>query len=88
MNTNDPNSQKHENDLDWLAFLYVADELSAEEKSSFEERLADDPQACAAVAQAIEISQLVCQAAEQGIDESGKTIRPANPTIHLVMEKI
>lgn len=44
-------------ELDWLAFCYIANELSAEDHKAFEERLADDQQAREAVARAVELTQ-------------------------------
>lgn len=46
-------------DLAWLAYRYVADELTAEEASTFELRLAEDQTAREAVAQAVELSSAV-----------------------------
>jgi hypothetical protein len=46
-------------DLQWLAFCYIADELSADEAEVFEERLAADQEAREAVARAVELSQAV-----------------------------
>jgi hypothetical protein len=45
-----------DDELDWLAFRYVAGELSEEEVASFEARLADDVAACEAVAAMSELS--------------------------------
>lgn len=47
------------NDLDWLAFCYIADELNEEQRDAFEMRLADDQQARDSVVQAMERSQLL-----------------------------
>ena len=47
------------NQLDWLAFCYIADELSEEQRDAFEQRLAKDQQARDAVVQAMDQSQLV-----------------------------
>jgi anti-sigma-K factor RskA len=46
-------------ELDWLAFAYVAGELTADEAADFELRLADDQRAREAVAAAIEIEEAV-----------------------------
>jgi hypothetical protein len=51
-------SNPHE-ELDWLAFQYVANEMSATERSAFEERLDLDQAAREAVAQAMELSLAV-----------------------------
>lgn len=40
-------------ELDWLAFRYIAGELTAAERAAFESRLADDLAACEAVAAAV-----------------------------------
>ncbi len=53
------------NDLDWLAFQYVNDELSAEEAEQFEARLSEDQAAREAVAEAV----LLCQAVSAGAKE-------------------
>jgi hypothetical protein len=45
-----------ESDLHWTAFLYVAGELSPDEASRFESRLADDQDARDAVAEAVELA--------------------------------
>lgn len=55
-------NQLNTGDLDWLAFCYVANELSADEQASFESRLADDQTACEAVARAVELVQAVALA--------------------------
>jgi hypothetical protein len=47
-------------DLDWLAFQYVAGELASDEVSDFEERLAHDQAACEAVARAVELTSAIC----------------------------
>ncbi len=41
--------------LDWRAFCYVTDELSAEERADFERRLLDEQEAREAVARAVEV---------------------------------
>ena len=46
-------------ELDWLAFCFVSGELSGDERSSFECRLADDQLAREAVARAVELMQAV-----------------------------
>lgn len=46
-------------DLDWLAFCYIADELDADAKAEFEKRLESDVAACEAVASAVQLSSLV-----------------------------
>jgi len=49
-------------DLDWLAFCYIADELSRDEAGAFEARLADDQQAREAVARAVELTRAIAAA--------------------------
>lgn len=49
-------------ELDWLAFCYVAGEMSAEEFEGFEDRLATDQVAREAVAGAVKLSQAVALA--------------------------
>jgi anti-sigma-K factor RskA len=49
-------------DLDWLAFQYVAGELSAIECEAFELRLADDQAAREAVARAVDLSGALASA--------------------------
>lgn len=50
MTDHDP---RDESDLAWLAFRYVAREMSAVEQDRFERRLADDAGACEAVAEIV-----------------------------------
>ncbi len=76
MNSENSNFDNRENELDWLAFCYVADELDAETRTKFEQRLGVDPAACEAVAGAIEMSQLIFQAAETDIEKNTVTVRP------------
>jgi len=49
-------------DLDWLAFCYIADELSRDEADAFETRLAHDQEAREAVARAVELTRAVAAA--------------------------
>ena len=46
-------------DLDWLAFRYISNEMTGAEAESFEQRLADDQSAREAVARAVDLSQAV-----------------------------
>ena len=48
-----------QNELQWLAFRYVAGELSGDEAAQFEDRLDHDQQAREAVAGAVELTQAV-----------------------------
>ena len=50
--------------LDWLAFRYVAGELAPDERRQFERRLEDDLAACDAVSRAVSLTRVIC-AAEQ-----------------------
>lgn len=59
---------EQQNELDWLAFQYVAGELDAAEAEHFELRLADDQAAREAVACAVEWTQVVA-AAESRVGE-------------------
>jgi hypothetical protein len=43
-------------ELDWLAFRYVAGELASDKLGDFERRLADDQAACDAVSRAVELT--------------------------------
>lgn len=49
-------------ELDWLAFCYIAGELTADEALAFEGRLADDQAAREAVARAVELSEAIARA--------------------------
>ena len=51
-------------DLDWLAFCYIADELEPQERDAFELRLAEDQAARDAVVVAMEHAQLLNAAIE------------------------
>lgn len=53
------------NDLNWLAFCYVAGELSAAESLAFEDRLARDEAACEAVALAAKLNLAVVAACDR-----------------------
>lgn len=49
-------------DLEWDAFRYVADEMTPEERTAFESRLADDVVAAEAVVAAVRLTQAVAAA--------------------------
>jgi hypothetical protein len=49
-------SEKQRDDLDWLAFRYVAAELSGAESREFEDRLEHDQQAREAVGRVVEVT--------------------------------
>ena len=57
-----PHEATNRNDLDWLAFCYVTGELSADDTTAFEERLATDEAACESVARAMELNLAVAAA--------------------------
>ncbi len=47
----------------WTAFQYISAEMSAEDQARFEQQLADDPVACQAVADAVELAVTAAAAA-------------------------
>ena len=55
----------NENDLDWLAFRYISNEMTPPEAESFEWLLADDQAAGEAVARAVDLSQAVAAVPQQ-----------------------
>jgi hypothetical protein len=55
-------------ELDWLAFRYVAGEMSGEEAATFEFRLADDQYAREAVSRAVGLTQRLADAKSPGRD--------------------
>ncbi len=57
-----------ESDRDWLAFRYIAGELSAEEVAAFELELETSQPAREAVAHAVELSQTVAIAESQQVE--------------------
>ena len=63
---------RHEepDDLDWLAFCYIADELSLDEAAAFENRLADDQAAREAVARAVELAGAVAVVGAEDLDRA------------------
>ncbi|MFQ5731265.1 MAG: hypothetical protein ACE5KM_04840, partial [Planctomycetaceae bacterium] len=64
MNPQSENQWTPRDDLEWTAFRYVANELSAEEAAAFEQRLADDQAAREAVARCVEMTHAVVALAE------------------------
>ena len=65
-------------DLDWLAFCYVVDELPPDKAAEFENRLASDHAAREAVAEAVELTcavNLTCAAADAR--DHGPTVAPS-----------
>lgn len=63
------------NDLDWLAFRYVAAELSDADRIQFERRLDEDAAAREAVAQAVALTQAIAatKAASQLVTVGGQS---------------
>jgi hypothetical protein len=59
-------SAEHQGELDWLAFRYVAGEMTAQEASALELRLADDQQAREAVCRAVGLAQRLADAGPRG----------------------
>jgi hypothetical protein len=59
------NANEGADQLDWLAFCYVAGELPPAEAEQFEARLADDQAAREALARAVELTQTVVAAEAQ-----------------------
>ena len=55
-------SAEHQGELDWLAFRYVAGEMTAQEASELELRLADDQEAREAVCRAVGLAQRLADA--------------------------
>jgi anti-sigma factor RsiW len=49
-------------ELDWLAYCYLSDELHGDERSTFENRLADDQAAREALARSVELMQAIAVA--------------------------
>lgn len=64
-------------DLDWLAFCYIADELSRDETDAFEARLADDQEAREAVARAVELTRAIAAAGAERRKRPAPVSRPA-----------
>lgn len=68
-------------DLEWLAFCYVTGELSAEDVTAFEQRLATDEGACEAVAHAMELSLAVATVIADAPRSSGVSPESVEVTI-------
>lgn len=82
-----PNNSAEE--LDWLAFRFVCNELSDTELLAFEERLGSDQSAREAVARAVELGLAVAVASDPSVAsvsehpldaESGSFVQPASAT--------
>ena len=65
------------NDLDWMAFCYIADELSGEELAQFEARLASDQAARDAVEQAMRISTAIYECKLPTSEPAVRTVQAA-----------
>ena len=65
-------------DLDWVAFCYVADELNVDDRAAFEARLEDDLDACEAVARAVQLTEsaTIAMAASPTLSSTGRS--PSN----------
>jgi hypothetical protein len=63
---------ENEVDVDWLAFQYIADELTDDDRTTFEQRLANDDQACEAVARAVKVTQTLVAA--NTVDHLAETV--------------
>lgn len=61
---------------DWLAFRYVANEMSHDERQRFEERLSDDQAAREAVASAVELTQTIAsiETVEHAVELSARNV--------------
>ena len=68
--------------IDWQAFCYAANELSAEERSAFEELLAVDQVAREALARAVEVTRAVAAAGPHD-SSSQQCSSPAKSTVTL-----
>jgi len=67
-------TSKPVDDIDWLAFRYVANEMSNDEYEQFEERLFDDQTAREAVATAVELTQTIAsiETVEQSVQVAAR----------------
>lgn len=64
------NEPSHD-DLDWLAFRYVAAEMSPDEAAQFEERLGEDQECREAVARAVELAEAVTVVSADRVVDTG-----------------
>ncbi len=72
-------SADQRDELDWLAFRYVAGEMTADEAGGFELRLADDQAAREAVCRAVGFAQSLVDARPLGRDSRPTVSTPAAP---------
>ena len=70
-------------DLDWLAFQYVAGELSTDEEEQFETRLAVEAEVAEAVARAVALGESVSLAFAVASDEPADDSRTVRPQTHV-----
>ena len=75
-----PSDGEFSNDLDWMAFCYIADELSGEELAQFEARLASDQAARDAVEQAMRISTAVYECKLPTTEPAVQTVSATAPS--------
>ena len=82
MSANHETHGEGRNDLDWLAFQYVAGELSTEDEEQFEARLVTEPEVAEAVANAVVLGEAVSTALSLPAAESVRTAesRPCGVT--------
>jgi hypothetical protein len=83
MNPPDP-ARDRDDELAWRAFRYIAGEMPAAEAASFEERLAHDVPACAAVSAAVELVVGVVHAAPAPLPRPTSTRRAARTWVKLL----
>ena len=76
MNTSDRFEEQEQ--LDWLAFQYVADELNQSERAAFELRLAEDSDASEAVVAAMKLAQQIDHSLKVASEHTGSTSPMAN----------
>jgi hypothetical protein len=75
MHSNEPElTTEQSNDVEWLAFCYVANEMPVDQRDRFEERLANDQAAREAVATAVDLTQTIA-----GIESVEHSIQVATP---------
>ena len=73
-------SAEHQGELDWLAFRYVAGEMTAQEASELELRLADDQEAREAVCRAVGLAQRLADAGPPDADYT-RSVRSARDPV-------
>jgi len=78
-------SADHQGELDWLTFRYIAGEMTAQEASALELRLADDQEAREAVCRAVALAQRLADAGPPGRDYPHAVRSAGNPANRGVM---